>query len=94
MFKNKILFIFKRYKYNDNKILIFTNLSLLLITSFIIIIRIFKFIVKNESNEDNFNINYFKNILYRKRSTLTFKTFKKSLILLILLKLMYRFIII
>ena len=36
--KNKILFIFKRYKYNNNKILTFKNLSFLLKTLFIIII--------------------------------------------------------
>ena len=29
MLKNKILFIFKRYKYNDNKILALKNLSFL-----------------------------------------------------------------
>ena len=41
MFKNKILFIFKRYKYNDNKISTFENLSFLLKTLFVIIIRSF-----------------------------------------------------
>ena len=39
MLKDKILFIFKRYKYNDNKILIFKNLLFLLTTLFIIIIK-------------------------------------------------------
>ena len=94
MLKNKILFIFKRYKYNNNKISTFENLSFLLKTSFIVITRPFKFIAKNESNENNFDINYFKNISNRKRSTSTFKTFKKkkkkkSLISSILLKLTY-----
>ena len=96
--KDKILFIFKRYKYNNNKALAFKNLSFLLKTSFIIITRFFKFIVKNESNENNFDINHFKNISNKKRSTSTFKTFKKkklkSLISSILLKLTHRFIII
>ena len=36
--KNKILFIFKRCEHNDNKTLIFENLSFLLKTLFIIII--------------------------------------------------------
>ena len=38
MFKDKILFIFKRYKYNNNKISTFKDLSFLLKTSLIIII--------------------------------------------------------
>ena len=80
MLKNKILFIFKRYKYDDNKILTFKNLSFLLKTSFIIIIRPFKFIIKNESNENNFDINYFKNISNKKRSTLIFKKLKEKMI--------------
>ena len=78
MLKDKMLFIFKRYKYNDNKILTFENLSFLLKTSPIIIIRPFKFIAKNESNKNNFDINHFKDILNKKRSILTFKTFKKK----------------
>ena len=78
--KNKILFIFKRCEYNDNKTLIFKNLSFLLKTLFIIIIRSLKFIIKNESNKNNFDINYFKDILNKKRSILTFKTFKEKII--------------
>ena len=78
--KNKMLFIFKRYKYNNNKILTFKNLSFLLKTLFIIIIRFFKFIIENKSNKNNFDINYFKNILNKKRSILTFKIFKKKTI--------------
>ena len=45
MLKNKMLFIFKRYEYNNNKMLILKNLSFLSIILFIII-RSFKFIVK------------------------------------------------
>ena len=80
MLKNKMLFMFKRCEYNDNKILTFKNLSFLSKTSLIIIIRSFKFIVKNESNENNFDINYFKDISNRKRSILTFKIFKEKMI--------------
>ena len=78
MLKNKILFIFKRYKYNDNKILTFKNLSFLLTISLIIIIRFFKSIIKNESNKNNFNINYFKDILNKTKSILTFKILRKK----------------
>ena len=72
--KNKILFISKRYKYNDNKVLTFENLSFLSITSFIII-TFLKFIVEN-SNEENSNVNSSKDT--KKRSTFIFKTFKKK----------------
>ena len=80
MLKNKMLFIFERYEYDDNKTSTLENLSFLSKTSFIIIIRPFKFIVKNESNKNNFDINYFKNILNRKRSISTFKIFIKKMI--------------
>ena len=80
MLKDKILFVFKRYKYNDNKILTFKNLSFLLKILFIIIIRSFKFIVENKSNENNFDMNYFKDISNRKRSILTFKALKEKMI--------------
>ena len=80
MLKDKMLFVFKRYKHDDNKAFAFENLSFLLKTSFIIIIRPFKFIVKNKSNENNFDINYSKNILNKKRSILTFKAFKEKMI--------------
>ena len=62
MRKNKMLFVFKRYKHDDNKILISKNLSFLPIISFVIIIRSFKFIVKSKSNEDDFDINSLKDI--------------------------------
>ena len=78
MRKDKILFIFKRYKYDNNKVSALKNLSFLSITLFIIITRSFKFIIKNELNENNFDINFSKDI--RKRSTLIFKTFKKRII--------------
>ena len=78
--KDKMLFIFERCEYDDNKTLISKNLSFLSKTLFIIITRPFKFIVENESNENNFDMNYFKNILNRKRSTLIFKAFKKKMI--------------
>ena len=47
MLKDKMLFIFKRCEYNDNKTLAFKKLSFLSKTLFVIIIRSFKFIVKN-----------------------------------------------
>ena len=98
MLKNKVLFMLERYKHNNNKTLAFKNLSFLSKTSFIIIIWPFKPIIENESNENNFDINYFKDISNRKRSISTFKTLKKrwsrSLISSILLKLTHRPIII
>ena len=72
-----MLFIFKRYEYNDNKISTSKNLSFLSIISFIIT-RFFKFIIKNESNENNFDINFSKDILNKKKIILIFKTFKKK----------------
>ena len=79
MLKDKMLFIFKRCEYDNNKISISKNLSFLPTTSFVII-RPFKFIVKNESDENNFDMNSLKNILNRKKITLTFKAFKKKMI--------------
>ena len=76
MKKNKILFIFKRYKYNDNKVLAFKNLTFLSIISSIVITSL-KFIVEN-SNEENFDVNFSKNT--RKRSTSILKTLKKKMI--------------
>ena len=74
MRKNKILFIFKRYKYNDNKVSTFENLSFLSIILFIVIISL-KFIAEN-LNEKSFDINSSKDI--RKKLKFTFKTFKKK----------------
>ena len=76
MRKNKILFVFKRYKYNDNKISTIENLSFLSITSSIIIISL-KPTIEN-SNEENSNVNSSKNT--RKRSTSTLKALKEKMI--------------
>ena len=78
MRKDKILFIFKRCEYDDNKVLTSENLSFLSIISSIVIIQPFKLIVKNKSNEDDFDVNFSKDI--KKRSTSTLKTFKKKMI--------------
>ena len=77
MFKNKILFFFKRCDHNNSKILTSKDLSFLSNALFIIITRSFKLIVKNDSNENNFDINYFKNVFNKKRSTSIFKTLKE-----------------
>ena len=76
MRKDKILFISKRYKHNNNKVLISENLSFLSITSFIIIISL-KPIIEN-SNEKSFDVNPSKDT--RKRSTFILKTFKEKMI--------------
>ena len=76
MRKNKMLFVFKRYKYNDNKVSAFENLSFLSIILFIIIISL-KFTVKN-SNEKSFDMNFSKDI--RKRLISTLRAFKKKMI--------------
>ena len=80
MLKDKMLFIFKRCEYNNNKALILKNLSFLSKILFVIITRFFKFIVKNESNKDSFDMNYFKDISNRKISISTFKIFKEKMI--------------
>ena len=69
MFKNKILFLFERCDHNNNKILILKDLSLLSTISLIVITRPFKFIVKNDSNENSFDINYSKDVSNKKEST-------------------------
>ena len=74
--KNKILFVSKRYKYNDNKVSTFEDLSFLSIILFIIITSL-KFTAEN-SDEENFDMNSSKDT--RKRSTSIFKTFKKKMI--------------
>ena len=76
MFKDKILFLFKRYNHDDSKILTLKDLSFLSITSFIIIALFFKSIVENDSNENNFDMK--KHVSNRKRSTSTFKAFKEK----------------
>ena len=80
MLKNKILFVFKRYKHNDNKILTSKNLSFLSTISFIIVIRSFKSIIKNELNENNFDMNFSKNILNKKKLISISKTLKEKMI--------------
>ena len=85
MLKNKILFISKRYNHNNNKVLISKNLSFLLVTFllvtlFIVVTRSFKSIIKNESNENNFDINQLKDISNRKKLISTLKTFKEKMI--------------
>ena len=79
MLKDKMLFISKRCEYDDNKISISKNLSFLSIISSIIT-RPFKFIIKNESDENSFDMNSSKDILNKKRIISTFKTFKKKMI--------------
>ena len=54
----------------------FSFLSTILFT----ITKLFKFIVKNELKENNFDMNFLKNILNKKRIILIFKTFKKKII--------------
>ena len=71
-----MLFIFERYKYNDNKVSAFKDFSFLSIISFIIIISL-KLIVKN-LNEKSFDVNSSKNI--KKRSTSTLRALKKKMI--------------
>ena len=77
MFKNKILFLFKRCDHNNNKILITKDLSFLLISS-VIITRFFKSIIENNSNEDNFDMNHSKNASNRKKSISTLKALKEK----------------
>ena len=78
MLKNKILFLFKRCDYNNNKILTSKDLSFLSIILSIIIIRSLKSTVENDSNENNFDINYSKNVSNKKRSISILRTFKKN----------------
>ena len=77
--KDKMLFVFKRCEYNNNKISTSKNLSFLSITSSAVT-RPFKPIIKNESNENNFNMNSSKDISNKKRITSTFKAFKEKMI--------------
>ena len=77
MFKNKILFLFERCDHNNNKILISKDFSFLSNALFVVIIRFFKLIVKNDSNENNFDMNHFKDVFNKKRSISTFKALKE-----------------
>ena len=76
MRKNKILFVFKRYKHNNNKVSTSENLSFLSIISFIVI-TFLKFIVKN-LNEESFDVNSSKDI--KKKLTSTFRVLKEKMI--------------
>ena len=73
-----MLFVSKRYEHNNNKALAFENLSFLSKTLFVIITRFSKSIIKNKSNKNNFDMNYFKNISNRKKSTSTLRAFKEK----------------
>ena len=75
MFKDKILFFFKRCDHNDSKISISKNLSFLSNASSIVITRFFKSIIENNSNENNSDM--LKNVFNKKRSTLTLKALKE-----------------
>ena len=74
-----MLFVFERCKYNNNKISILKNLSFLSITSFVVT-RLFKFIVKNKSNKNSFDMNSLKDISNKKRLISIFKTLKEKMI--------------
>ena len=76
MKKNKILFVFERYKYNDNKASAIENLSFLSITSSIIIIS-FKSTVEN-LDEKSSDVNFSKNT--RKRLTPILRALKEKMI--------------
>ena len=69
MLRDKILFLSKRCDHDDNKISTSKDLSFLSIILFIVITRPPKFIVKNDSNENNFDINHSKDVLNKKEST-------------------------
>ena len=77
MFRNKILFFSERCDYDNNKILILKDLSFLSNASFVIIIRSFKFIVENDSNEDNFDMNHSKDVFNKKRLISILRAFKE-----------------
>ena len=77
MLKNKILFLFKRCDHDNNKILTSKDFLFLSNALFVIIIRSFKSIVENDSNENNFDMNYSKDVFNKKRSTLIFRALKE-----------------
>ena len=77
MFKDKILFLFKRCDHNNNKISTSKDLSFLSNASSVVITRSLKSIVENNSNENNSDINHSKNVFNKKRLTSTLKTFKE-----------------
>ena len=77
MFKNKILFFFERCDYDDNKVSVTKDFSFLF-TSFVVIIRSFKSIVENDSNENSFDMNYSKEVSNKKRLISTLKALKEK----------------
>ena len=77
MFRNKILFFSERCDHDDNKISTSKDLSFLPNVSFVVIIRPFKPIVENDSNENIFDMNHSKDVFNRKRSISTLKTLKE-----------------
>ena len=79
MLKDKMLFVFKRCEYNNNKISTSKNLSFLS-TTLSAVTRPFKSTTKNESNENNFDMNPSKDISNKKKITSTFKTLKERII--------------
>ena len=84
MLKDKILFLFKRYNHNNSKILTSKNLSFLSTILFIIITRSFKPIIKNDLNENNFDMNHSKDVsnkkklINKKRLISILRVFKKN----------------
>ena len=78
MRKDKILFVFERYKHNNNKISALKDFSFLSIISFVIITQSLKLIVKNKLNEDDFDANFLKDI--KKRLTSILRALKKKMI--------------
>ena len=79
MFKDKVLFVSGRCEYNDNKVSISKDFSFLSIISFVVT-RPFKFIVKNESDEDNSDMNFSKDISNRKKIISILRAFKERMI--------------
>ena len=78
MRKDKILFVFERCEHDDNKVSSSKNLSFLSIISSDDIERSLKSIVKDESDEESFNMNSSKDI--KKRLTSIFRALKEKMI--------------
>ena len=77
MLRDKILFLFKRCDHNDNKISTSKDLSFLPNAPPVVITRPSKSTVKNNSNENNSDMNHSKNASNKKRSTSTLRTLKE-----------------
>ena len=76
MFKDKILFLFKRCDHNNSKILTSKDFFSLSIISSIVITRSFKFIVENNLNENSFDMK--KDVLNKKRLILILRALKEK----------------